>query len=68
MIKIKFPKKISENKIKDFFVKAKKIASKKEDFPAPFLPMIKFFDLSSEVKLLKDLKLLRWIFLRDIPS
>ena len=54
--------------LKDFFVKAKKIASKKEDFPAPFLPMIKFFDLSSEVKLLKDLKLLRWIFLRDIPS
>ena len=33
----------AEDVLKDFLDRIKKIASKKEDFPAPFFPRIKFF-------------------------
>jgi len=46
----------------------KKIASKKEDFPAPFFPRIKFFFERSKEEFLKDLKLFKLIFDSGISS
>ena len=52
----------AEDVLKDFFDRMKKIASKKEDFPAPFFPRIKFFFERSKEEFLKDLKLFKFIF------
>tara|TARA_Y100000816_G_scaffold290650_1_gene279860 strand:- start:3300 stop:3485 length:186 start_codon:yes stop_codon:yes gene_type:complete len=57
-----------EDVLKDFLDKIKKIASKKEDFPAPFFPIIKFFFPRSKEELLNDLKLFKYIFEKDISS
>ena len=45
-----------EDFFKDFFERTKKIASKKEDFPAPFLPKIRFLFARLKEEFLKDLK------------
>ena len=52
----------------DFLDRMKKIASKKEDFPAPFFPIIKFFFARSKEEFLKDLKLFKLIFDSGISS
>ena len=57
-----------EEVLKDFLDRIKKIASKKEDFPAPFFPRIKFFFEISKEEFLKDLKLVKLIFDNDISS
>ena len=57
-----------EDVLKDFLERMKKIASKKEDFPAPFFPRIKFFFERSKEEFLKDLKLFRFIFDNGISS
>ena len=57
-----------EDVLKDFLERMKKIASKKEDFPAPFFPRIKFFFERSKEEFLKDLKLFKLIFDSDISS
>ena len=57
-----------EDVLKDFLDRMKKIASKKEDFPAPFFPSIKFFFERSKEEFLKDLKLFRLIFDNGISS
>tara|TARA_B100001109_G_scaffold217762_1_gene187669 strand:- start:558 stop:782 length:225 start_codon:yes stop_codon:yes gene_type:complete len=59
---------LEEDVLKDFLERMKKIASKKEDFPAPFFPIIKFFLPRLKEELLKDLKLFRFIFDSDISS
>jgi hypothetical protein len=57
-----------EDVLKDFLERMKKIASKKEDFPAPFFPRIKFFFERSKEEFLKDLKLFKFIFDSGISS
>jgi hypothetical protein len=57
-----------EDVLKDFLERMKKIASKKEDLPAPFLPRIKFFFERSKEEFLKDLKLFKFIFDSAISS
>tara|TARA_B100000073_G_scaffold251430_1_gene211598 strand:- start:2484 stop:2840 length:357 start_codon:yes stop_codon:yes gene_type:complete len=57
-----------EDDLKDFFERTKKIASKKEDFPAPFLPRIRFLFARLKEEFLKDLKLFKCIFDSDISS
>jgi hypothetical protein len=59
---------LKEVVLKDFLERMKNIDSKKEDFPAPFLPRIKFFFPSSKEELLKDLKLFKLIFESSISS
>ena len=59
---------LEEDVLKDFLERMKKIASKKEDFPAPFFPRIKFFFERSKEEFLKDLKLYKFIFDSDISS
>ena len=54
--------------LKDFLEIIKKIASKKEDFPAPFFPKIKFFFARSKEEFLNDLKLFKFILDSDISS
>jgi len=58
----------AEDVLKDFLDRIKKIASKKEDFPAPFFPRIKFFFERSKEEFLKDLKLFKLIFDSSISS
>ena len=58
----------AEDVLKDFLDRMKKIASKKEDFPAPFFPRIKFFFERSKEEFLKDLKLFKLIFDSGISS
>ena len=57
-----------EDVLKDFLEKTKKIASKREDFPAPFFPRIRFFFARLKEEFLKDLKLFKFIFDSDISS
>ena len=59
---------LKEDVLKDFLERIKNIDSKKEDFPAPFLPSIKFFFPRSKEELLKDLKLFKLIFDSSISS
>ena len=59
---------LEEDVLKDFLDKTKKIASKKEDFPAPFFPRIKFFFEWLKEEFLKDLKLFKFIFDSSISS
>ena len=58
----------AEDVLNDFFERMKNIASKKEDFPAPFFPRIKFFFERSKEEFLKDLKLFKLIFDSSISS
>ena len=58
----------AEDVLKDLLDRMKKIASKKEDFPAPFFPRIKFFFERSKEEFLKDLKLFKLIFDSGISS
>ena len=58
----------AEDVLKDFLDRMKKIASKKEDFPAPFFPRNKFFFEISKAEFLKDLKLFKFIFDNGISS
>ena len=58
----------AEDVLNDFLDRMKKIASKKEDFPAPFFPRIKFFFERSKEEFLKDLKLFKLIFDSGISS
>ena len=64
----KFTIAFKEEVLKDFLDKIKKIASKKEDLPAPFFPRIKLFFPRLNEELLNDLKLFKCIFEKDIPS
>ena len=57
-----------EEVLKDFLERMKKIASKKEDFPAPFFPRIKFFFERLKDEFLNDLKLFKFIFDNGISS
>ena len=57
-----------EEGLKGVLDRIKKIASKKEDFPAPFFPRIKFFFEISKEEFLKDLKLFKLIFDNGISS
>tara|TARA_B100000965_G_scaffold43554_1_gene31929 strand:+ start:920 stop:1144 length:225 start_codon:yes stop_codon:yes gene_type:complete len=57
-----------EDVLKDFLERIKKIASRKEDFPAPFFPRIKFLFARLKEEFLKDLKLFKFIFDNDISS
>tara|TARA_B100000900_G_scaffold137072_1_gene116065 strand:- start:11536 stop:11760 length:225 start_codon:yes stop_codon:yes gene_type:complete len=57
-----------EDVLKDLLEKMKKIASKREDFPAPFVPTIKFFFPRLKEEFLKDLKLFKFTLDRDISS
>jgi hypothetical protein len=59
---------LKEDVLKDFLERIKKTDSKKEDFPAPFSPRIKFFFPSSKEEFLKDLKLFKLIFDSSISS
>jgi hypothetical protein len=57
-----------EDVLKDFLERMKKIASKKEDFPAPIFTRIKFFFERLKEEFLKDLKLFKFIFDSSISS
>tara|TARA_A100001388_G_scaffold271261_1_gene249815 strand:- start:11152 stop:11364 length:213 start_codon:yes stop_codon:yes gene_type:complete len=64
----KFTIAFKEEVLKDFLDIIKKIASKREDFPAPFFPRIKLFFPRLKEELLNDLKLFKCIFERNISS